>query len=154
MSGDGFINIPATRERLDAVLGSAPPHLKPIIKAVRDDRVGMLFVAQGDGAFRMPLGARPAITIIGDDLEEAHGPEGFHLPSIRRAIRASTLFAVISSAPPTEIYEAMAFAVSGTRGNVLIVETRPEQERAWLNLIRKLQPSAFISLATVKGAKA
>ena len=37
--------------------------------------------------------------MIGDDMEQAVGPTGFHLPSIRRAIRACDAFAVVSAEP-------------------------------------------------------
>jgi len=146
---------PATRPNLDHALATAPAHLHPIIRAVRDHAVDMLFVPQGPGSFQLPAGKkRPIIFMIGDDFDRATGPDGFHLPSIRRIIRAAHCFAVVSSAPQSDVYNGMAVAAVATRHNTMIIETRPEQEIAWLALIQKLAPGRFIWLATVKGGRA
>ncbi len=96
----------------------------------------------------------PAIIIIGDDFDRAVGPAGFHLPSIRRAIRACTAFAVISCEPLPHVYGVIAITATLTRRNVMLIETRPEQELAWLGLIQKLAPGRPITLATVEGGHA
>ena len=141
-----------TRSNLDKALAAAEPHLKPIVRAIRDHNVRMLFVPQAAGAFRVPKGGdRAAITIIGDDFDRADGPEGFHMPSVRRSIRAANWFAVVSSAPPQKLYEAAAALCATTRGNVFMVETRPEQEIQWVQLIQKLAPGRPLCLATVEG---
>jgi len=36
----------------------------------------------------------------------------------------------------------------------MLIETRPEQELAWVGLIQKLAPKRFIWLATIKGGHA
>lgn len=36
----------------------------------------------------------------------------------------------------------------------MLIETRPEQELAWVALIEKLAPGRFIQLATVEGGQA
>lgn len=155
MTARTLINTPATRARLDDAMANAAPHLRPIVQAVRDHGVDMMFVPQGRGAFRIPAGRKqPVIFMIGDDFDCARGPDGFHLPSIRRSIRSARCFAVISSAPQLDAYSAMAVASAGTRGNTMIIETRPEQEIPWLALIQKLAPGRFIWLATVAGGHA
>jgi hypothetical protein len=146
---------PATRAGLTAALTCAPPHLHPIIEAVRDGHVGMMFVGQAADPFRLPNEpGRPAIVIIGDDFDRAVGPSGFHLPSIRRAIRACTAFAVISCEPLPHVYGVSAITATLSRRNVMLIETRPEQELAWLELIQKLAPGRPITLATVEGGHA
>lgn len=146
---------PATRAGLDRAIEHAEPHLRPVLHAVRDHQVGLLFVGQQSGVFRLPVDRkRPAIIIIGDDFEQAVGPDNFHLPSIRRAVRASHCFAVISSAPPVDLYQAMSTAAAVTRRNAMIIETRPEQEIQWVSLIQRLAPGRQICLATVKGGRA
>lgn len=76
----------------------------------------MLFVPQGTQAFRIPeQPKKPAILIIGDDFDRAHGPTGFHMPSIRRAIRACSSFAVVSSAPQPAVYATVAVGVAAMR---------------------------------------
>lgn len=144
----------ATTARLDAAIAIAAPHLRPVLLAVRDHRVGMLFVGQGAGPFAFPAKpARPAVVLVGDDMEQSVGPEGFHMPSIRRMIRACCAFTVISSEPTPEIYAVGASpAIIGK--NVAIIETRLAHEFQWVALIQKLAPGRPILLSTVKGGNA
>jgi len=144
----------ATTARLDVAMEQAAPHLYPVLLAVRDHRVGMLFVGQDAGAFSIPKKPpRPAVVLIGDDLEQSVGPEGFHMPSIRRMIRACSAFTVVSSEPTAEIYAlGTAPAVGGK--NVAIIETRLAHEFQWVALIQKLAPRRPILLSTVKGGTA
>jgi hypothetical protein len=133
----------------------AEPHLVPILEAVRDHKVGLMFVGQSGEAFRLPVDQkRSAITIIGDDLHEALGPAGFHMPSVRRIIRASHTFAVVSCAALEPVYDAMAFAASTARRNALLIETQPKFEGEWVELIRKLAPARPLTIATMKGGRA
>jgi len=150
-----MMHAPSTRAALDEAFATAQPHLKPIIAAVRDQRCGMFFIGQSDDPFRLPHDPRrPAISIIGDDMERAVGPDGFHLPSVRRLIRASAGFAIVSCEPLPHVYEIMATTAALTRCNVLLIETRPEQEIQWLSLIRKLAPDRRVIFATVEGGHA
>lgn len=150
----GVLHASATTARLDVAMETAAPHLYPVLLAVRDHRVGMLFVGQDAGAFSIPTKhARPAVVLIGDDMEQSVGPEGFHMPSIRRMIRACSAFAVVSSVPTPEIYAAgTAVAVGGK--NVATIETRLAHEFQWVALIQKLAPGRPILLSTVKGGTA
>ena len=149
------LNAGATRASLTAAIDSTPAYLHPILEVVRDHGVAMLFVPQGTQAFRIPdQPKKPAIILIGDDLEAAHGPDGFHMPSIRRAIRACSSFAVVSSAPQAAVYATVAVGVAATRQHAMLIETRPEQELAWVGLIQKLAPGRFIQLATIVGGHA
>jgi hypothetical protein len=150
----GVPHAAASRARLDEAWRHAPAHLRPVIAAVRDCGVGMLFVQQGVGAFRIPpKDKRPAVIILGDDMDVSRGPDGFHLPSVRRAIRGAAGFAVISSEATEAIYAgAAAVAVAGRR--VLIVETRPAHEIPWVEMIQKLAPGRPLLWSTVKGGHA
>jgi len=145
---------PSTRANLNNAIAVAQPHVRPILEAVRDHRCGMLFVEQSADPFRIPRDpARTAIVMIGDDFDRAVGPSGFHLPSIRRAIRACSAFAVVSCEPLQHVYLAITFIAVGTRKNVMLVETRPEQEISWVQLIQKLAPGLPLLWATVEGAR-
>lgn len=147
-----MIHSTLSRANLDRKLDHAEPHLLPILEAVRDHNVGLLFVGQSREAFRLPVDRkRSAITIIGDDMHEALGPAGFHMPSVRRIIRASQIFAVVSCAALEPVYDAIAFAASTARRNALLIETQPEFEVHWVGLIRKLAPGRPLTIATVKG---
>jgi hypothetical protein len=145
----------ATRADLNAAIEQSPLHLRPILESVRDFGTAMMFVPQGLQAFRIPRDAKkPTILLVGDDTTRSDGPGGFHEPSLRRIIRASSAFAVVSSAPPVEAYEAIARMAALTRRNVLLVETRVEQELPWMELIQRLAPKRRIILATVCGGHA
>ncbi|QBM75875.1 hypothetical protein E2E30_08875 [Sphingomonas sp. AAP5] len=150
----GVFHASATTARLDTAMEQAPPHLYPVLLAVRDHRVGMLFVGQDAGSFAIPKeSTRPAIVLIGDDLEQSVGPDGFHMPSLRRLVRKCSAFTVVSSAPTAEIYAAgTAPAVGGK--NAVIIETRLAHEFQWVALIQKLAPGRPILLSTVKGGHA
>lgn len=155
MTTSHFINAPATRENLTRAIEHTSPHLRPVLETVRDFRVGMFFVRQSAEAFRLPHEpGRPAIVMIGDDFDQAMGPHGFHLPSIRRAIRACSAFAVVSSAPPVDVYATIATTAAVTRRSTMLIETRPDQEIPWLALIQKLAPRCPIMLSTVTGGLA
>lgn len=147
--------MPHTREGLDAAWTYSPPYLRPIIEVVRDHGVAMLFVGQSAAPFRIPRDSgKPAIVIIGDDFDKAVGPEGFHLPSVRRAIRSCQAFAVVSSGPLAPVYASIATASAIGRCNVMLIETRIEQEIPWLALVQKLAPRRHVLLSTVKGGNA
>lgn len=91
-------------ESVDEVLASCPAHLLPVLATVRDKRAAMMFVGQGSGSFALPRSAALAATVfIGDDLHVLLGPDGFHMPSVRRLIRACRAFAVVSSEPDTDL---------------------------------------------------
>jgi len=140
---------------LTRIIGDAPPHLRPILTAVRDQRVGFLFVPQGFDSFRIPKRAdRPTIVVVGDDFDSAQGAAGFHGPSIRRIIRSCAFFAIVSSMPTSDIYGTIAATTAKTRKSGLIIETRLEQEFQWVALVQKLAPGRPILLATVKGGHA
>lgn len=144
-----FIHAPASRACLDMAFEASPLFLRPVIEAVRNYGCGLLTVGQSKQAFRLP-GDRPAIVIIGDDTDRAVGPKGFNFASTRRAIRACHAFAVISCEPLPAVYACVASSAVLLRQNVMLIETRPEQEDAWYNLIRKLAPDRPLLRALVK----
>lgn len=144
-----------TYDGLTSALNFAPPYLWPIIESVRDHGVGMLFVGQTDKPFRAPKHSRqPTIFIMGDDFDAAIGPDRFHMPSLRRAMRACKSFAIVSSCPPPAVYASVALTAAVSREDVMLIETRIEQEIAWLALIQKTAPRRHVLLATIKGGHA
>jgi hypothetical protein len=151
---NGILHTEATTARIDAAIAVAPLHLHPVLVAVRDYRVAMLFVPPGTETFTIPAKpTRAAVVMVGDDMEQSVGPEGFHLPSVRRVIRACSAFTVISSEPTATLYAlGTAPAVGGQ--NVMIIETRIEHEFQWVALIQKLRPGRPLIISTVKGGHA
>ncbi len=106
------------------------------------------------GPFDAAPGDRPAIVIIGDDLDEALGPSAFDERSLRRLLRGVRLAAVVACKPLPQIYAAAARHAVLLRQNVVIVETRPEHEITWFNLIKSIAPDAAFLLGSVKGGQA
>jgi hypothetical protein len=96
----------------------------------------------------------PFIALIGDDTDRAVGPGFYHQPSLRHLISLIGDAAVISSAPPVEVYAAMACTVAILRINTVIVETRIEQEIPWITALRGVQPNLPTIVATVHGGRA
>ena len=97
----GCVHAGTTSANINSALegGRIAPHLVPVMVAVRDHRVGVLAVPQGPQPFPFPPEQRrKAIVLLGDDMDVSIGPDGFHLPSVRRLTRASGAFAVVSSA--------------------------------------------------------
>lgn len=144
-----FVNYDVPRAQLDGAMAHAPEHLKPCIRAVRDEGCGLMLVLQGPDRFKVPKG-RPAIVIIGDDFGQSLGPDRFHARSLRRAVERAGAAVVIASAPVPALYrEAASWAVEKREG-VVIVETLPRHEASWVDYIRGLNPGIAMALATVK----
>ena len=149
-----LLHAEATTARLDAAISASPPHLRPLLLAVRDHRVAMLYVSQDAGPFAIPADVkRPALVMVGDDMETSVGPSRFHVPSLRRAMRACVAFTVVTSAPTVEVY-ALGTAPTIGGKNAMIIETRLEHELEWLALIQKTAPGRPVLLSTVKGGTA
>jgi hypothetical protein len=150
------VDIRVPRERLTAAMESGrAPHLVPLWGAVRDFGVGLLIVPQKGGPFEPPRKDVPAICIIGDDMKISLGPSGFHRRSLRRFIRSCGAGVVISCEAIARAYAVAATEASLRRHNVILIETRPQHEIAWVSLLRKINPHLGLLVATVenKGAQ-
>jgi hypothetical protein len=147
-----------TRERISEIIGKnmLAPHLNPVFEAVRDFGVSILIAPQSKDSLDEALGdSRDAsIVIVGDDTNRALGPDGFHKPSMRRLFQLATETAVISSAPPEHVYAGMATLAALARRFVVIVETRPEQEIAWVEFIQAANPNLAVLLVTIEAGRA
>jgi hypothetical protein len=145
----------APRERLTAAMESERgPHLKPIYGVVRDYGVGLLLVTQKAGPFEPPKKDVPVICLIGDDLTASLGPSAFDRRSLKAFVRTCGTAVVISCEPLLEAYARAATEAALRRHNVILVETRLQHEMAWVSLLRRINPSLGMLVATVenKGA--
>lgn len=150
-----MIRAAMSRERIDRHYDYAAPHLRPILTAVRDFDVGLIFVPQVAEKFRLPRnGVQPLVVLIGDDLDRAVGPEGFHMPSIRRAVRACCHFTVVTASPHPTVYGAAITPTVIGRRHSMLIETRIEHEFAWVEVIQKLAPDKPLVISSVKGGHA
>ena len=129
-------------------------HLAPLYRAARDHECLVGIVPQGAGRFNPPPADRPAIIVLGDDLVEALGPAAFHAQSLRQVLTGIRMAAIVACGPLPEIYATAARHAVLLRSNVVIVETRPEQEIAWIKLIRSIEPQAAVLIGSVKGGTA
>lgn len=149
---------PVARERLDRIIAAntEAPYLNAVFEVVRDHGVRLLTVEQISVSFVEVLDetTRPFIALVGDDTERSLGPDVFHRASLERLIRMADGAAVIASASPIEVYAGLAALAAFQRNNVIIVETRPEQEIAWVNFLQETVPGLPILLATVQTARA
>lgn len=142
----------ATKEQIAAILAmpQTPPYLKPVFEVVRDYGVGYLTLLQnGDGLEPDRLNSQnPMITVVGDDTDAALGPVAFHATTLKILTLRASCVAIISSEPVPNIYTLFSLMAGLLRANTLIIETRPEQEHAWVNYIRALAPHIPVILST------
>lgn len=134
------------RARIENLARTGQPHFRPIYSAMMAG-VGLLMVRQRSGRFDC-LSGRPFVAVVGDDMDEALGPAGFHAKSLRRLMAQVSSIAVISSDIVPGVYAAAAGGALLGASSV-IVETRPEQEGAWLDLAKRTAPGAALLLCTV-----
>lgn len=137
----------AGRDALDYALLRAPPHLVPALKAVRNEGCTFMVAAQSRAGFVVP-GGRPAIVIIGDDLQRSLGPPGFHVKSLRRYLTRCGAVAVMSGAPVATLYAQLCDVAVSHRKCVALIETREEHEAEWYAFAEECTPHASITLAS------
>ncbi len=134
------------RARLEQLARTGQPHLRPIYAAMLDPGIALLMVQQKIGRFAVEA-PRGFVAIIGDDTDRALGPAGFHRKSVRRLAAQTCSIAIIASDIVPDVYETAAALAALGRG-ALIIETRPEQEGAWMDLMKTAAPRTPILLCT------
>lgn len=146
--------MPISRANLDALLDDAftPPHMIPVFRAIRDNRLRLMIVQQQTGSFIQPMLEidGPFVTIIADDTDRAVGPDFFHKRSLRRLAETINGAAVIAGTPPPEAYSTMTMMPTLYGHSTAIIETRPEQEIQWVNYLRSVNPELPLIFSTVK----
>ena len=127
----------------------ATPCWRPLYRALAEQKIDCVKVTQGSGPFHVPSG-RPAFLYLGDDMHMALGPAAFHDGSVRSFMRRCSAFVVVSAGSNVEPYRFAAETAGLQRRNVILVETRPSQETAWIELLRSINPTAFAMICTVR----
>jgi len=148
----------ATREQLDRIVSAASshaPHLASVLEVVRDHGVKLLIVPQIAEPMTEALDTamRPFIAVIGDDTERSVGPGYFDKASLDRLIGMADGAAVVSSAPNKDVYQGLSALAALFARNVLIVETRPEQEIAWVKAIQAAKANLPLIVCTVEATR-
>lgn len=142
----------ASAERLAAAAREVAPYYAPIFKAAQSG-CNVIFCGQSAGRFDLPRG-RPLLALIGDDTTRALGPPGFHGKSLKRLVRSAGSGLIISGAPYLHLYALAATAASISSSAVVIVETRIEEELAWIELFQRTAPGCPLIVSTVEGGTA
>ncbi len=137
------------RAKLNAAVEHGPLHLRPLYHAVRDYGISFAIVTQGAGRFAFPSD-KPVITLLGDDLHEALGPPAFHRKSVRQFVATCRAAVIVACDPQPKFYIAAATTAVLLRQNVVIVETRPEHEADWFDLVRQITPDINLLVGTVR----
>ena len=127
------------RASLDELVATAPDHLRPIYEAVRAGRCNFGFVPQLGGEFAFPCN-KPVFALVGDDFDEALGPDAFDIDSLGGFIAGCVGAAIVAGAPPPALYAGLVVMAMSLGRNVVLVETRPEHEADWANLIQTVHP--------------
>ena len=140
---------------LSRLIASGQPHYRPVYEVMRSAGVGLLLVRQGHGRFDVPALKRGCgfVAVIGDDMDRADGPSGFRRKSLRRLMAAVRGITLLSCEILPEVYTAAA-GLAALGQNVMIIETRPEQEGAWLDFIKEAAPRANLLICTAVAGNA
>ena len=115
-------------------------HYAPLFKAVRDGNCNVALVQQSAGRISLTL-EKPTILVIGDDTDRALGPGGFDRMSIRRFAKRCGGAVLVPGVPLPVLYRTAARMAERGRAHVLLIETRPEQRRAWEAFLKRARPS-------------
>ena len=118
----------ALRTRLAEPIPDNARHLVPIWRAVADSDVTFATVFQNDGRFTIP-DARPAVVILGDDLDRARGPLAFRARSLRAFLPRCGAIAFVGCEAMPVVYANAARMAVDDRHTVAIIESQPEHER-------------------------
>lgn len=134
------------RATLEELSRTGSEHLRPLYAAMLNPGVSLLMVHQRGGRFGIE-GTGGFVALIGDDTDCALGPRGFHRKSIRRLARQVRSMVIVASGVEPRAYAGVA-ALASVGFGALLVETRPEQEGAWLDTLRAAAPRTPILLVT------
>ncbi|CAM3168292.1 hypothetical protein MEME101129_21955 [Methylobacterium mesophilicum] len=140
--------LPLTPQEADRLIGHSSSHMKLVFKAMLDCSCGVMLLDQD----RSPFGRPPMpvfIAIIGDDTDEALGPDGFHAASVANLTRSVSEIAIISCEPLKRVYGRSAL-LARCGASSLIVETRLEQEASWTRFFGLIAPGKPLTIATVR----
>lgn len=138
-----------TSAEMDRLEERAAPHWRAVYYAMRQHGIAFGGIIQDRSPFRIPRD-RPTLLLLGDDLDASHGPAGFHAKSVRRFVERCRYGVVVACSPETVLYATAASIVAATRGDVVLIETRPEHEADWVNRLREIKPGLPLMVGMVR----
>ncbi len=117
-------------------------HMVPIWRAVAESDIAFATVLQDEARWTVPEGL-PAVLLIGDDPGTAKGPRAFSMRSLRAFLPRCGAIAFVGCSALPEVYANVA-RMARDGHTVAIIESRPEHEEAWLDIVDKLAPAAKV----------
>lgn len=140
------------KAQADKILASdiAPAHVKAIVQAMCDYGIGWFFIPQTTAPIPNESfdEVESYIAIVGDDQDCAKGPQAFDQATLRRLIKTSSCIAIESSDIVVNIYSMCSTLAGMLQTGAMIIETRPEQEQAWLDYVRSVSKTIPIILSS------
>ncbi|HYH20117.1 MAG TPA: hypothetical protein VD995_16010 [Azospirillum sp.] len=137
---------------IEALAHSVPLHMRPILSAVAQRGIAFGVLVPGGRVPRQAPRHRWTLTIIGADLEQSHGPERFHRKSLCQILERATHVCVNAADAEVGNYQLFTdHAVAG--GHVVVIETRPEHESAWLRVALRYAPKAATVILSPNAAR-
>lgn len=149
-----MMHIRLNNAEIGSLVAGGPSYYAPLLKSVRDLNLGLYFVQQNCWPFDLPIQNRPVVTLIGDDTEKAIGPNGFHRKSLRRLVRWADNAVMVACAPAPALYACASIMATCLRFKTLIIETRLEQEQAWIDWVTAANPEIRLLIGTGMGGQA
>lgn len=81
---------------------------------------------------------RPILFLFGDDAAPlADGPEGFHRPTLRKALGSACFVGLVPAAPDRTFYGRAMTAALEHRRPAVVVETQRQERDAWLRVLAR-----------------
>ncbi len=128
---------PAMFDQIAGSTSERAPHCRPAVHATRDCGVGFVVIprcATGLDRGIAPL-ARHFFVRVGDNTDFALGRSQYDRTALKKRIGVVDWIVFVSCAPPPVAHASIALlAAAGHNG--LVIETRPEQEIDWVNLLQ------------------
>ena len=124
------------------------PWLVPLFDVIKFG-VTVALVPQFFGAFDVPVPPLGAVTIVGDDSEQARGPAAFDTSSLNALLtQAHAIAQIVCRAIPELYTDAAISAVLG--GFVVLTETRLKREHDWFSVVERHRSHTAIPAALCK----
>jgi hypothetical protein len=136
---------PIGPEKIASMIPHAPPHTVPVLKGILR---GLCWVPLIRGLeCVIPVGLKPMLAYVGDDLETAEGPGAFDINALA-LIFCKTKALVVNAADCNPFFYEQAVAAAFKFGRAVIIDTQPEHERAWIECALKYSPKIQVLLAS------
>ena len=144
-----------SQSQLSLLAYSAPAHLQPIVRGMRDSGLAWLPVQPGQRLRRsfFPRG-RSRLVLVGEDRlpDSAPGPGGYDAGTLAAALEDATQI-LVHAAKPTPHEYMVAVAAALAHGHGAIIETQPQRVTAWVKEIGDRAPHASVTVISPEAGR-